>query len=206
MDVRVIGLCESLVDYKAMLNWRVLLSLVIEFGPLGVFFVGNEIHGFFFGATLLVLSVPVALTLGFIKDRRFAIFPFGVGMFVLLLGGATVITHNPTWLKLEFTLYNSIFGLALLCGVALGKPLFKHLFDDIFDITERGWMTLSLRWGIYLVFVGITNEVVRRLYPTDIWVYYRIIFACLGVVFALSQMFLARRERMPSATRWGLRK
>ncbi len=189
-----------------MVNWKALISLVIEFGPLAAFFVGNEIHGFFFGAILLVVSVPLSLILGFLQARRFAIFPFAVGLFVILLGGATVVTHNPTWLKLEFTLYNGIFGLALLISVARGKPLFKILFDDIFELTERGWHALSLRWGIYLVFAGLVNEIIRRLYPTQIWVDYRLFFAILGVAFAAAQMFLTRRERLPSASYWGFKK
>lgn len=197
---------ESLLHLSHMFNWKIPLSFVIEFGPLVAFCVGNYTHGFFFGAGLLVASVPLSLILGFIRDRRFAVFPFAVGMFILLLGGATVVTQNATWLKLEFTLYNSIFGLSLLIGVALNKPLLKRLFDDILEITDAGWLTLSLRWGIYLVFVGIANEVLRRFYPTDVWADYRIVFAIVGVLFALSQIGLARASRLPTASVWGFKK
>lgn len=180
-------------------------SLLIEFGPLLLFFIGTETKGFLYGSLLLVLSVPMSLIAAYIRDRRFAIFPFMVGMLVMLLGGATVVTGNPKWIQLEYTICNGLFGIFLLSGYLFQKNWFKKLFETMLLLTDEGWRQLSLRFGLWFLITAIVNSIVSILYSPDIWIYFRILFAIAGVLFGLSQLNYTRKERLPSASPWGLR-
>lgn len=188
-----------------MFSLRFIVSLLIEFGPVTLFYTGFEAQGFFFGTKLLVLATVVSLVVAYIRDRRFAGFPFFVGMFVLLLGGATILTQDPIWIKLEYTLYNGAFGLMLLVGLFFGRFFLKELFGTLFLITDKGWTTLTYRWVVVLLATALINEIIRYFYPTDVWAYFRICSSAFSTLFGLSQMLLLRRERLPEANAWGFR-
>ncbi len=184
---------------------RFIISCCIEFGPLVAFFIGSQLHGFFLGTKLLVATTPLALTASYVRDRRFAVFPFSVGMFVLLLGGATLLFHDPRWIQLEYTLYNGLFGGTLLIGLTLRKLPMKSLFDSIVSVTDRGWEFLSLRFGIMLVLLALLNEIVRHFHGINWWVYFRLFSSLFSFIFCMSQLYLLRRERLPDASPWGLK-
>lgn len=188
-----------------MLTRGFLVSFAIEFGPITLFFLGTELGNFFVGTALLVASTALALLVSLIRDKRIPSFSLISSSFVLVFGMATLIMMNPLWLVLEYTLYNGLFGLAMFLGLAFNRPLLKPLFEGMFQITDRAWSLLSIRWGIFFLLTALSNEYVWRNFSEETWVYYRLAAAVVLCVFGFSQFFLARRERLPHASPWGLR-
>lgn len=186
------------------------VSFLIEFGPIVLFFLGSEYYhglkGFFFGTQLLVASTPIALIASYVREKRFALFPFAVGIFVLLLGGATLFFHDPRWIQLEYTLYNGLFGAILLIALSFGKLPLKYMFSSLVAVTDRGWQILSLRFGIMLVLLALLNQIVLNLHVIQLWVYFRLFSFVFTNSFSVLQVFMLRRERLPEANMWGLRK
>lgn len=187
-----------------------IISFLIEFSPLLLFFIGSEsyhgMRGFFFGTQLLVAATPLALIAGYIRDRRFAVFPFLVGVFVLLLGGATLLLHDPRWIQLEYTLYNGLFGAFILISLAFKKLPMKRMFDSMLAITDRGWEILSLRFGVMLMTLAFFNQIILHFHVIQLWVYYRFFGYVFSTLFGLSQGHLTRKYRLEEASPWGLRK
>jgi intracellular septation protein len=161
--------------------------------------------GFFFGTKLLVLATPLALIAAYVRDRRFAVFPFLCGVFVLLLGGATLFFHDPRFIQLEYTLYNGLLGLLLLVSLVLKKLPLKYMFDSMLGITDRGWEILSLRFGVMLMMLAFFNQIILHFHAIEFWVYYRFFAYIFSTLFGLSQAWLTRRCRLPDASPWGLR-
>lgn len=188
-----------------MLTRGFLISFAIEFGPISLFFIGTELFNFFVGTALLVASTAFALTGSLLRDKRVPLFSVISSAFVLAFGVATLILMDPLWLVLEYTLYNGLFGLAMFGGLIFGKPLLKPLFEGMFQITDYGWKLLSARWGIFFLLTAVANEYVWNNYSEETWVYFRLIAALVLCLFGFSQFFLARRERLPHASSWGLR-
>ena len=188
-----------------MFSKRFITSLLIEFAPISLFFVGFEVGGFFMGTKLLVLATIASLIAAYVRDRRFAAFPFFVGTFVLLLGGATIIADDPIWIQLEYTLYNATLAGGLFGGLLLGRLVLKELFSTLFLITDEGWRILTYRWIFWLCATALINEFMRTLHPTDVWAYFRFSSAIISTLFGISQIWLVRRERLPEASAWGFR-
>lgn len=181
------------------------ISFLLEFGPTVLFFAVSQWWGFFPGAIVLVVSTALALIVSLIRDKRIALFALLSSILILLFGALTILLWNPWWLFIEYTLYNGLFGLALIWGFFRGRGLLKPLFGTMFLMTERGWRILSLRWGIVFLATAVANEYVWRVFGEDEWVMFRFVTAVLQCVFGFSQFFLARQERLPEATPWGLR-
>ena len=112
--------------------------------------------------------------------------------------------QHPDIFILRDTLFDGIFGSALVVSVWRGKPLFKYIFSNVFAITDRGWSTLSLRWGIFFLILALINEWVRLTLSPEDWVVAKIMIIVVSSVFGTYQLTLTRRERLPHATAWGV--
>lgn len=196
-----------------MKSW---LKLVIEAGPLVVFFVVNGRDGLpelrhlwlagdtavtsqqsLFEATGAFMIVTVAaLFAGWFLERRLPVMPLVSGVFVFVFGGLTLYLADDTFIKLKPTLVNSLFAIILLGGLAFKRSLLKPLFGSAFQLNDDGWRTLTLRWGVFFVCLAILNEVVWRSFSTDFWVAFKLFGVLpLTVLFAGSQTPLILRQQ-----------
>lgn len=182
------------------------VSLGIEFGPVAIFFLGAFFFDFFVGVALLMAATLASVALSFTRDGRAPLFSLIASVFVLLSGVLTLYFLDPFWVVIEYTLYNLVFACAMFAGYWRNTPALKALFGTMFSLTERGWHLLSVRWGFFFFFTALGGELVWRFFSYDEWVWYRFSMLLLFVMFGFSQFFLARRERLPEASPWGLRK
>ena len=190
-----------------------LLKVALEAGPLAVFFLAHArgewlaakfpvlavLGGPLFAATaLFAVATVISLVVSLALTRRLPILPLVSGIVVLIFGGLALWLHDETFIKMKPTIINGLLGGALLGGLAFGKPLLGYVFDSAFRLTDEGWRKLTLRWGVYLIFLAVLNEVVWRTVATDTWVTFKV-FGLVGLtfVFTLSQLPLITREALP---------
>jgi intracellular septation protein len=93
---------------------------------------------------------------------------------------------------------NLLFATALLGGLFIFKrPLLGLVFDSVIQLDQAGWWKLSLRWGLFFIFLAALNEVVWRSFSTDFWVAFKVFgIMPLTVAFALSQVPLLQRHAL----------
>jgi intracellular septation protein len=187
------------------MSFLFLSYVLVEFGPLLAFFALSAVAGFYPGATALVVSTVAALLYSWFMHKRFAVFSLVVSVFVLSSGCATLYLREPFWLVLEFTLSNLAFSAILYAYNCRHDPVLKRLFRHMFLMSDRGWLILSQRWSLVFALVGVSNQLYWLYNPNEQdWTVFRFFVTLLTVIFALSQFPLARRERLPGATKWGM--
>ena len=177
------------------------LKFALELGPLLVFFVTNTRAGLFYGTGAFMAATLVSLVASWILIRRIPIMPLVTGVVVLIFGGLTLYLQDELFIKLKPTIVNTLFGAALLAGLAFGKSLLAIVFEAAFDLTDEGWKKLTIRWAIFFFVLAVLNEVIWRNFSTDFWV----AFKAFGVVpitavFAMLQMPLINRYGVAPAT------
>ena len=90
------------------------------------------------------------------------------------------------------------FAAALLGGVALRKNPLKLLLGDSLKMADAAWRTLTIRYGLYFVFIALANEVVWRTQSDEVWVGFRIAVLPLAIVFSLAQVpFMMKNLQTP---------
>lgn len=184
-----------------------LTHVLVEFGPLILFFLASGLWGFYPGAGVLVVSTLIALLISTFHLSRFAIFSFSVSILTLVSGFATLYLRQPFWLVLEFTVSNLLFAIVLFIALRRGKLYLKSMFQHMFLMTDRGWRILTVRWCWAFFISGVSNQIYWHFIPDEnMWTWFRFIITLMTVIFALSQFGLSRRERLPEATVWGMRK
>lgn len=175
-----------------------LLKLVLEFGPLVIFFLANQKLGIFQATALFMMVTLVSLGLTFFLTRHLAIMPLVSGIVVAIFGGLTLFLNDDLFIKIKPTLVNSLFGLILLGGLFFGRSFLSILMGAVFQLDEDGWRKLTFRWGLFFLLLAVINEVVWRTQTTDLWVSFKVFgIMPLTVLFALSQTPLLMRHAIP---------
>lgn len=183
-----------------------LLKLLVELGPLVVFFLVNSQAGrfladpksaIFWGTGAFMVATIAALVASRMLFGRVPVMPLISGFFVVVFGGLTLILQDELFIKMKPTIVNAIFGLVLLAGLAYGRPLLKYLFGEVFRLTEAGWKLLTLRWAVFFFVLAVLNEVVWRGFSTDFWIAFKVFgIMPLTMVFAVMQFGLLKRHEL----------
>ena len=188
------------------------LKLVLELGPLMVFFFANargewlaekfpmlaELGGPIFIATGLFMgATAIALAVSWVLTRTLPLMPLVSGIVVLVFGALTLYLHDEVFIKMKPTIVNTMFGVILLGGLAFGKSLLGYVFHSAFQLDAEGWRKLTLRWGLFFFFLAILNEVVWRNFSTDFWVAFKVWATMpITILFTISQMPLIMRHSL----------
>ncbi len=173
------------------------LKLVLEMGPLVLFFFTNWKFGIFPATGVLMAGVVVALIASWVLTRHLPIMPVVTAVAVVFFGALTFFFHDELFIKLKPTIVNTIFGTVLLGGLAMGRPLLPVVLDSVLQLTEEGWRKLTFRWGLFFFLLAIVNEVVWRTQTTDFWVSFKALGSMpLTIVFALAQVPLIMKHEL----------
>lgn len=188
------------------------LKLALELGPLLVFFFANlrgewlvskfpalsalggpllVATGLFMAATILSLIVSK------IVFKHLPVMPFVSGIVVLVFGGLSIWLQDETFIKMKPTIVNTLFGVTLLVGLLFGKSLLGYVFNAAFQLTDEGWKKLTLRWGIFFLFLAVLNEVVWRNFSDAVWVNFKVWGTMpITILFTLAQMPLIMKHSL----------
>ncbi len=150
------------------------LKLVLDIGPLVLFFAINARFGIFTATAAFMAAVLIALAVAYAKTRRIEVMPLVTAVIVFIFGGLTLFLHNDTFIKLKPTIIYVLFGGTLIGGLAFGKSFLGILFDSVFDLTEEGWRKLTWRWAFFFFALAVLNEIVWRNFSTDVWVSFKL--------------------------------
>ncbi|QQM30877.1 septation protein A [Martelella lutilitoris] len=186
------------------------LKLVFELGPLMIFFFAN-LRGEWlmktvpalaaFGTPLLVATAlfMAATVISLVASRIFMgkvpIMPLVSGVVVLVFGALSIWLQDETFIKMKPTIVNGLFAAVLLGGLVFGRSLLGYVFHSAFRLDDEGWRKLTLRWGLFFVFLAIINEVVWRNFSADVWVNFKVWATMpITIAFTLAQMPLIMRH------------
>jgi intracellular septation protein len=186
------------------------LKMALEIGPLLVFFFGNlrgewlvgkfpalsAIGGPLLVATaLFMIATVISLIISKIVFKHLPVMPFVSGVVVLIFGSLSIWLQDETFIKMKPTIVNTLFGVVLLGGLFFGKSLLGYVFNAAFQLDADGWKKLTLRWGVFFLFLALLNEVVWRNFSDAFWVNFKVWGTMpITIAFTLAQMPLIMRH------------
>jgi intracellular septation protein len=170
------------------------IRLLLDMGPLAAFFITYRIYDLMIATGALIVCTTLSLAYIYFKERKLAPMPLVTGVMVTFFGALTLLLHDEQFIKMKPTIVNLLFASILLGGLIFKKPMLKWALGYALQMEERGWWLLSLRWGLFFVFLAGLNEFIWRSFPTDFWVNFKV-FGMLSctIVFTLFQLPLMKR-------------
>jgi len=174
-----------------------LYKLLIDIGPLAVFFIFYTRSGLQASILPFMLATVIAVLFSYILEKKIPIMPtVGAGI-VLLFGGLTIYFDNDVFFKMKPTIINLLFAVILYGGILINKPLLKYLLGAALKLEEEGWKILTQRWIGFFIALAVLNEVVWRTQSTDIWVNFKV-FGILPItfIFTMTQFPLIKKYQI----------
>ncbi|SOD99934.1 intracellular septation protein [Caenispirillum bisanense] len=169
---------------KPLNQW---LKLLLEAGPLVIFFIGNNKFGIIPATAAFVAATVVSLAVTWTLARKLPVVPLVSGIFVVGFGGLTILLEDDLFIKLKPTIVNALFAATLFVSLFLRKNVLKIVFDAAFHLTDEGWRKLTWRWAWFFVLLAVLNEIVWRSFETDVWVQFKVFgIMPLTIVFSLT--------------------
>ncbi|TVO55228.1 MULTISPECIES: septation protein A [Denitromonas] len=149
---------------------------------------------------LLATAVTILATfgqIGWLKLRRRKVDTMlwvTLGL-VTLLGGATLVFHDPVFIKWKPTAVYWLFAISLLASAMLfGKNLIRSVLEAQMSLPDRIWSRLNAAWAGFFVLMGVLNLYVAFSFTEETWVNFKL-FGGMGLMllFVIGQgMYLSR--------------
>jgi intracellular septation protein len=163
------------------------VKLLIEFGPLVVFIIGNKFAGPFWGTGLFMVAVLAALLANWLLAGKLSRMLVITAIAVMIFGGLTIWLHEEFYIQVKVTVLNALIGSVLLGGLMLGRPILKDMLDMAVHLPDFAWRVLTLRWGLFFFAVAGLNEIVRRGVSFDTWLNFKLVgLLALTMLFAFA--------------------
>ena len=171
--------------------------LLVEYGPLVLFFLVNSKFGIFYGTAALVGATVLALGYSWVTTRRIPkILAFGCAA-VVFFGALTLIFEDDTFIKIKPTVVSGAIAALLLGGLLLGRNPLKAVMGEAVNIplNHAAWMKLTWIWIIMFSTMALANEWAWRNLTTDGWVNFKV-FGLTGISLGFAvvmAVFLSRQ-------------
>ncbi|MEZ5690117.1 MAG: septation protein A [Rickettsiales bacterium] len=171
------------------------LKMLLDIAPLAVFFVCYKFFDLFVATAAIMVTTIISLIVTYWQEKKISIMPLVSGIIISVFGTLTLVLHDETFIKMKPTIVNMIFAALLLGGVYFKKSLLKYAMDSAFKLSEEGWRLLSLRWGVFFLFLAALNEFIWRNFSEDFWVNFKVFgMFTLTIIFTILQMPLIKKH------------
>ncbi len=167
------------------------MQLLYDLLPIIVFFVVYKFAGIY-AATSAAIVVSVIQVMAYrLYKGKFEKLQLITLILIIVLGGATLLLHNPIYIKWKPSVINWLFGLVFLGSQYLTKkPLIRYMMETKVSLPNQVWARLNLSWVIFFFVLGFANLYVIYHFSTNTWVYFKL-FGMLGLtlIFVIIQAF-----------------
>jgi intracellular septation protein len=194
------------------------INILSEFGPLVTMFIVNAMYGINAGTWALILTTIVAIAVMFYMFRRPPFFPLIASTVTIVFGGLTLFTGNPMWVQIKVTIFNALFAVFLIGGLAIKRNFFKYVFDKTFHYTDEGWNKFTWSFALFFIFTAVANEFVRQTFKAsqiydllgyqldgiNVWILFKIAFILpVTLLYAWLMTRNLQKYRLPAPSHAG---
>ncbi len=172
------------------------MKLLLDFLPVIIFFgVYKSTDDIILATAVLIPATLLQMLYTWIRSHKIEKMQLVTLALVVLLGGATVIFQDKTFIQWKPTVVNWLFGVAFLGSQFIGsKPIVQRLMEGNLELPAIAWRNLNIAWVIFFIVMGVLNLLVAYNFSEETWVNFKL-FGMLGLtlVFILAQgMYLSR--------------
>ena len=181
------------------------MQLFFDFLPVLAFFTAYKLGGIYVATSTLMAAMVLLCAVTWLRQRKIGGILLTSTILALVAGSATLILHNPTFVKWKLTALDWLFALVfLLAPYFIKQTLVERLMGASIKLSASHWRTLNWMWIAFFVFTGGLNVYVLSHYDEATWVKFKM-FGTLGltIVFVILQAIwlatkMPKEDTLPS--------
>jgi intracellular septation protein len=175
------------------------MKLLMDFFPIALFFVAFKLAGIYVATGVAMVATLVQIGWLYFKHGKVEPMQWMSLGIITIFGGATLLTHNDTFIKWKPTILFWLMGAILIGGqLLLKKNFIKSLMSAQLNLPDAVWQKLLWSWAVFFLAKGGLNLWVAFHFDTDTWVNYKL-FGSMGLMllFVLGQGVYLSRHIQP---------
>ena len=153
-------------------------------------------------ATIVVI-MATTVQIGYLlaRGRKVDLMLWMTFVLAVVLGGATIWFHNPTFIKWKPSVLYWAMGLAFWASQTLfHKNLLQTLIGAQLELPAAVWQRLNFAWIAFFALMGLLNLYVAYSFSTSTWFTFKAFGATgLMLLFTLGQGIYLSRHLKPEA-------
>lgn len=162
------------------------MKFLVDFFPVVLFFAAFKLKGIFVATTVAIAASVIQIGWLLLKRRKVEPMMWLSLVIISIFGGATLVSHNESFIKLKPTMLYGLFSIAIIVGqLAFRKNAMKGLLGKQIVLPEKTWSIVNIGWGLFFAALGCVNLYVAKHFSTDTWVNFKL-FGIMGLLVAFS--------------------
>jgi intracellular septation protein len=182
------------------------MKLLLDFFPIILFFLAFKVWDIYVATGVAIAATIAQIAwLWYSKGKVEPMQWLSLGI-IVLFGGATMVLHDPTFIKWKPSILYWSFSVILLFGqVVLKRNFLKSAMGSQLELPEPAWRMLTWSWIGFLALMGAANLWVAMRYSEATWVNFKVfgIFGMLGVFVLLQAFYMSRFIKDPDEVEAG---
>lgn len=141
------------------------MKFLFDFFPILLFFAVYKLHGIYAATAAAIAATVLQVAWQWFRHRRVDKMLLVTLVLISVLGGATILFHDRTFVMWKPTAIYWLFAAVLFASQFIGKkPLMERMMAHVVEAPGAVWMRLNLAWSGFFVFLGIANLYVANRY------------------------------------------
>ena len=173
------------------------MKFLFDFFPVLLFFISYAITGDIFIATASTMAATlIQVVYCWLRHKKVDTMLWVSFALITVLGSATLLLHNKTFIQWKPTVLYWVFALALFGGEKFKKiNLIEKMMGSQITLPQAIWTRLMWAWIIFFIAMGVTNLVVAHSFSEALWVKFKVFGTlALTIVFVILQSFYLARH------------
>jgi intracellular septation protein len=166
------------------------MKLLLDFFPVAIFFaVYHYSKDMILATAILIPATIIQVAIIWFKTRKIEKMHIVTLVLIIVMGGATIILQDKTFIQWKPTVVNWLFAAAFLGSYVIGKkPLIQRMLGGQIEMAQPLWNKLNAYWAMFFIAMGGINIAVFTYYSEETWVNFKL-FGMLGLtlVFIIAQ-------------------
>ena len=178
------------------------MSSLLEFLLLACFFASYLWKGIYFATGVLMIGSMLVLAVAYWQTRKLQALPLAVTILALVLGGATLLLHDPAYIKWKFSVVEWLFGGVFLVTHFMRSTFIERMLGAKIRLPTAVWKRLNLAWAGFFLLLGSINVYVIYHFDTADWVKFKVWWSTGAILlFGLLQAaYLSRHMDMEQSS------
>ncbi|KTD65469.1 septation protein A [Legionella spiritensis] len=171
------------------------MKLLFDFFPVLLFFLTYKLYGIYYATAIAMIASVGQVAFYRLKHHRYEKMHLTSMALIVILGAATLIFHDPWFIKWKPTGIYWFAALFFLGSRFVGnKTIIQKMMEENINLPIKIWYRLNYAWFLFFIFMGILNLYVAYNFSTDTWVNFKLFGgAGLTLIFVVLQaIYLSR--------------
>lgn len=178
------------------MNKKSYVKIFFDFAPYAIFLSLYSMYNMVVATKAIMIAASISFVANYMIEKKITHLSLFVFLIVIICGGLTIFTGDSKYIKMKPTILYCLFFVILSVAAFLKKGLLKYICGSAINMDDKSWITFSVRFGYYFLFVAVLNEIIWRNFSETTWVFFKVFgIIPLTLIFLFSQFpFILRNK------------